>query len=103
MYTKNKADFDCTKEKDVVAELLYIAANALSSQSIYTLSNFYLNLSKYLNKDFSTFDTLLAENFFKIEDFSNAKNIYKKLIDNGSAFEWYSNKQISKILVIEVY
>ena len=54
--------FDCKKEKDVAAELIYIAANALSSQSVYPLSNFYLNLSKYLNKDFHAFDTLLAEN-----------------------------------------
>ena len=29
-----------------------IAANALSSQSMYVQSNFYLNLAKYLNKDF---------------------------------------------------
>ena len=57
---KNNFKFDCTKEQDVIAELLYIAANALSSQSIYQISNFYLNLSKYLNKEFHSFDTLLA-------------------------------------------
>ena len=44
-----------------------------------TLSNFYLNLSKYLNKDFRAFDSLLAENFFKIDDFLEAKKIYENL------------------------
>ena len=96
-----KLDFNCKKEKDVVAEMLYIAANALSSQSIYPLSNFYLNLSKFLNEDFSTFDTLLAENFYNIEDFYTAKKIYSKLVKNGIAFKWYSNKQISRILIKE--
>ncbi len=99
--SENNFDFDCKREKDVAAELLYIVANALSSQSIFPLSNFYLNLSKYLNKDFHAYDTLLAENFFKIDEFSNAKEIYKKLIKHGRAFEWYSNKQISRILIIE--
>ena len=77
-----------------MAELLYIAANALSSQAIYPLSNFYLNLSKFLNKKFYAFDTLLAENFYKINDLSSAKKIYERLANNGSAFKWYSDKQI---------
>ena len=97
----NSNEFDCRKEKDVAAELIYIAANALSSQSIYPLSNFYLNLSKYLNKNFHAFDTLLAENYYKINDFNSSKKIYRKLINRGSAFKWYSNKQISRILIQE--
>ncbi len=97
----NTFNFNCKKETDVTAELLYIAANALSSQSIYSLSNFYINLSKYLNKDFYGFDILLAENFYNIEDYSSSKKIYKKIINRGSAFKWYSNKQISRILIKE--
>ncbi len=99
--SKNTFNFDCKKETDVAAELLYIAANALSSQSIYPLSNFYINLSKYLNKDFKSFDILLAENFYKIEDYLNSKRIYKILISQGRAFKWYSNKQIARILIKE--
>ena len=99
--SKNNFDFDCKKKQHVVAEILYITANALSSQSIYPLSNFYLNLSKYLNKEFLAFDTLMAENLYKINDLSGAKNIYKKLTNYGDAFKWYSNKQISRILIQE--
>ena len=98
---KDSFEFDCKKEKDVVAELIYIAANALSSQSIYPLSNFYLNLSKYLNKDFHAFDTLLAENYFKIDDLNESKKIYKRLINHGRSLKWYSEKQISRILIKE--
>ena len=56
--SKISSRFNCEKVEDVVAEILYITANALSSQSIYSLSNFYLNLAKYLNKNFHAFDTL---------------------------------------------
>ena len=99
--SKNNFDFDCKKKQHIVAEILYLTANALSSQSIYPLSNFYLNLSKYLNKEFLAFDTLMAENLYKINDLSGAKNIYKKLTNYGDAFKWYSNKQISRILIQE--
>ena len=43
----------------------------------------------------------MAENFYKIDDFSRAKKIYKKLINYGDAFKWYSNKQIARILIQE--
>ncbi len=97
----NKFDFDCRKKNHVVAEILYVTANALSSQSAYSLSNFYLNLSKHLNRDFHAFDTLLAENFYKIEDFLSAKKIYQKLKNHGNAFKWYSNKQIARIFILQ--
>tara|TARA_B100000941_G_C28505746_1_gene557178 strand:- start:842 stop:2542 length:1701 start_codon:yes stop_codon:yes gene_type:complete len=99
--SRTPLDFDCKNKQHVTAEIVYIAANALSSQSIFPLSNFYINLSKYLNRDFIAFDTLLAENFYKIEDFKNAKKTYKKLTNYGSAFKWHSNKQISRILILE--
>ena len=53
---RHKNSFNCQNLSDVVAELFYITANALSSQQIYTFSNFYLNLLKYLNNDFHSFD-----------------------------------------------
>ena len=96
-----KFNFDCKKQQNVSAEIIYITANALSSQSIYILSNFYLNLSKYLNADFNLFNTLLAENYYKIEDYDNSKKTYNILSKNGEAVRWYSNKQISRILILE--
>ena len=45
---KNILAFNCKKKTNVAAEILYVAANVLSSQSMYSLSNFYLNLAKYL-------------------------------------------------------
>ena len=94
---KQELKFNCKNEAHVSAEILYITANVLSSQNIYHLSNFYLNLAKFLNEDFHSYDTLLAENFFKIKGFEEAKKIYNSLSKQGEAFTWYSAKQLAKI------
>ena len=98
---KNISAFNCKREMQVVAEILYITANALSSQSIYPQSNFFLNLSKYFNEDFISYDALLAENFYKIGDFKKAKKIYYNLGKHGDAFNWFSAKQLSSIFIQE--
>ena len=94
-------NFNCQNLSHVVAEILYITANALSSQDLYVFSNFYLNLSKYLNKDFHSFDTLLAENFYKIDNFKKAKKTYNEIGKKGQIFLWYAAKQNAKIFVEE--
>ena len=97
----NTSSFNCKNKEHVIAEILYITSNALSSQSIYPLSDFYLNLAKYLNKDFHSYDTLSAENFYKNDNFENAKKVYNKLSKKGKAFQWYSSKQLTRIYIQE--
>jgi len=97
----NQSNFDCQNQLHVAAEILYITANALSSQSIYALSNFYLNLAKYLNSNFNSFNNLLAENFYKTDNFKQAKKIYNDMRKQGTAFIWYAAKQNSRILIKE--
>ncbi len=96
---KNVLIFNCKKKEHVIAEILYITANALSSQAIYPLSNFYLNLAKYLNEDFHSYNTLLAENYYKNDNFKKAKKIYNDLSKNGDAFNWFSSKQLARIFI----
>ena len=98
---KNERNFNCQNQSHVAAEILYITANALSSQSIYTFSNFYLNLAKYLNGNFHSFNTLLAENFYKTGNLKQAKKIYNLLGKKGEAFNWHAAKQNSRILIKE--
>ena len=95
---KYRDDFNCQNQSHVVAEILYIVANALSTQSLYNFSNFFLNLSKYLNNDFYSFDTLLAENYYEMGEFEKSKKIYNSIGNNGAAFLWYASKQNAKIL-----
>ena len=97
----NTSGFDCKSKEHVIAEILYVTSNALSSQLIYPLSDFYLNLAKFLNKDFHSYDTLLAENFYKVDNFEEAKKVYNKLSKKGKAFQWYSSKQLARIYIQE--
>jgi len=93
---KNK--FDCKNLSNVVGELLYISSNALSSRFIYDESNFYLNLAKYLNPNFISYEALHAENFYLSGNLEGAKKIYKKIGSFGEVYSWYATKQIVKIL-----
>jgi len=91
--------FNCRNIKHVVAEILYIVANGLASQQNYVTSNFYLNLAKYLNSNFISFETLYAENFYSINEYNEAKKIYNKIKKNGSTYSWYASKQTASILI----
>jgi len=90
--------FDCKNSSHVIAEILYIAANALASQENYKASNFYLNLAKYLNPNFISFETLYAENFYILEQYAEAKNIYDEIKKHGSIYSWHASKKIASIL-----
>ena len=95
---RNNFEFDCANSSNIMAEIFYIYANALSSQGDYKLSNFYINLSKFLNPKFMSYDALLAENFFILKKNNEAKLFYEKLSKLGSTYKWYAAKKISVIL-----
>ena len=95
---KNYNLFDCNKKNHIVAEIFYVIANALSVQGNYELSNFYVNLSKYLNPNFSSYNSLLAENFSILKKYEKSKKIYKKLSNTGTIYKWHSDRQTAFIL-----
>ena len=90
-----KNNFDCKNVSHVVAELFYITANALSTRSIYSLSNYYVNLAKYLNQNFFSYNTLLAENFVMKGNYERAKEIYLVIKRSGEIYSWHSSKQVA--------
>ena len=93
-----KDQFDCKNTKHVIAEILYVVANGLSSQGNHVASNFYLNLAKYLNPNFSSFETLYAQNLEVLEKYSKAIKIYNNIKKIGLNYSWYSSKRIAFIL-----
>lgn len=96
---KTNNQFDCSEPNQVIAEMLYVVANALAAQSNYVASNFYLNLANYLNPNFQSYATLYAENFYNIEEFDKAKELYMEIQKQGSVYSWHANKQIAFILI----
>ncbi len=94
-------NFDCKNISHLVAELFYITANALSTQSIFSISNYYLNLAKYLNSSFSHFEILLAENYQSSNNYKIAKKMYKKISSFGETYKWHASKQLAFIFLEE--
>ncbi len=91
--------FECKNISHVLAELFYITSNALSSETLYSISNFYLNIAKYLNPKFISFDTLYAENFYRTKNYSEAIKIYNQIKKKDYVYRWYASKQIYSILI----
>ena len=95
---KTGNEFNSRKINHIIAEILYIISNGLSSQENYTASNFYLNLAKYLNPNFLSFETLYAENFEATKQYPEAIKAYNKIKKIGPNYNWHSSKKIAYIL-----
>jgi len=94
---KIKEIFDCRNPNHLIGEFFYLISNLQSSEKNYTLSNFYLNLSLYLNSDFIFNNALLAENYFYLEDYQNSKKIYLKFDSINPIYDWYAKKRLTWI------
>ena len=89
--------FSCKNSRDVVGEFLFIISNLYSEQEIEK-SNFYFNLSNYLNPKFKFNLALLAENYYQKGDFSKSENILKNFGKRNEIYYWYRIKKIAQIL-----
>ena len=89
--------FDCKNPKDSLAEFFYIIANLYASEEYYKLSNFYLKISLYLNKQFKQNKALLAENYFYQKKYEASKKVYRTVAKVGDVYSWHSAKNISAI------
>jgi len=91
--------FDCKSTQDVIAEVFYIASNSLAAQNNYRASNFYLDLAKYLNPNFTSYDSLYAENLIAVKEYERARKIYTEIKKRGEVYNWYASKQIAFIFI----
>ena len=94
-----KNNFNCKNITNIIAEIFFISSNAAASQNNYITSNFYISLAKYLNSNFISYETRYAENFFNIQEYKEAKKIYKKIKKNGSVYSWYASQKIASIFI----
>ena len=95
---KSKNKFSWQNPEDILAEIFYAFANALSVQKRFELSNLYINFSKYLNSNFKSYDALLAENLLSLGKKIDSKKIFLKLFEIGSFYKWNSSKEIALII-----
>ena len=97
-FKKFKKHFSCKQEADILAEFLFLISNLYSSQGEYEKSNFFLNISNYLNPKFYFNLSLLAENYFVNSNFDLAKKVLKKFDEEDEIYNWYKIKKKAQII-----
>ena len=93
--------FSCKNEADIISEFLFIIANLYSSQEEYEKSNYYLNISNFLNNKFIFNYSLLAENHLLNEEYKKAEKILKIFNRKFEIYFWFKIKKIGQIISIK--
>ena len=76
---------------DGLAELFYLFGAIYKDQNQIGTSTFYLNLSDYLNPNFTSNKILGIEDHLLLNDNNKSKIELSKIQDLGSEFYWYAN------------
>ncbi len=95
---KFKEVFSCKNQNDLIAEFLFLISNLYSAQDNYEMSNFYLNLSNFLNPRFVFNLSLVAENHYFNKDYEKAKKVLKKFKKDDDFYYWFRLKKEAQII-----
>jgi Flp pilus assembly protein TadD len=91
--------FSCNNHNDVISEFLFLVSNLYSSQDDFEKSNFYLNLSNYLNPKFKFNLSLVAENFYLNNEYYKVKKVLKKFDKKDEFYYWFRVKKEAQIII----
>ena len=94
--------FSCKNSNDVIGEFFYLVANLYSSNKNYDKSNFYLNISRYLNPKFKFNLSLLADNYYLNDNYEKAKKILKYFNEKDNFYYWFKIKKQTQIISKEL-
>ena len=93
--------FSCNNHNDIVSEFLFLISNLYSSQDNFEKSNFYLNLSNYLNPKFILNSSLVSENFYLNQDYKKVKKVLKNFDKENEFYYWFRIKKETQIIINE--
>ncbi len=90
--------FSCKNHNDIIGEFFFLISNLYSSQDDFEKSNFYLNLSNYLNPKFIFNLSLVAENQYFNKEFKKAKKTLKRFKKDDIFYNWFRIKKEAQII-----
>ena len=96
--SKYKNIFSCKKEKDNLAEFFFLIANLYFSEENIEKSNFYFNISNYLNPKFKYNLGLLVENYYYLKNYEEVKKILNNFNKNDDLYYWFKIKKLTQII-----
>ena len=91
--------FSCQSELDILSEFFFLISNLYSSQQNFNKSNFYLNLSIFLNPKFKFNFSLMAENYYSEGDYARSKRILNSFTPKDGIYYWYKIKKRADIIL----
>ena len=100
-YKKFTKIFSCSNHNDIVSEFLFLIANLYSSEKDLNKSNFYSNLSYYLNPKFKFNLTLIVENYYENNEYKKVKKIIQNFNDDEQFYYWFRIKKEAQIIIEE--
>ena len=93
--------FSCNNHNDIISEFLFLISNLYSSQDNFEKSNFYLNLSNYLNPKFILNSSLVAENFYFNQEYDKVRKVLKNFDKKYEFYYWFRVKKETQIIIKE--
>ena len=93
--------FSCNNHNDIISEFLFLISNLYSSQDNFEKSNFYLNLSNYLNPKFILNSSLVAENFYFNQEYEKVRKVLKNFDKKYEFYYWFRVKKETQIIIKE--
>ncbi|RPG98114.1 MAG: hypothetical protein CBC66_002265 [Candidatus Pelagibacter sp. TMED106] len=93
--------FSCKSPDDILSEFFFLIANIYSSQKEFKQSNFYLNISHFLNPKFKFNLSLLAENYYMNDSYEEAKKVLKYFNKEDDLYYWFKLKKQTQIITKE--
>ncbi len=90
--------FSCKNHNDIIGEFFFLISNLYSSQDDFEKSNFYINLSNYLNPKFIFNLSLVAENQYFNKEFKKAKKTLKRFKKEDIFYNWFRIKKEARII-----
>ena len=91
--------FSCQNYNDIMSEFLFLISNLYSSENKFKESNFYLNLSNYLNPKFKFNLSLVTENLYLNDEYKKVKKILKNFEKEDNYYYWYRIKKEAQIIL----
>ncbi len=90
--------FSCKDYNHLIGEFLFLISNIYSSQDEFKKSNFFLNLSIFLNPKFIFNLSLIVENLYLNENYEKAKEVLINFENEEDFYYWYRIKKESHIV-----
>ena len=100
-FTKFKKIFSCHNELDILGEFFFLISNLYSSQENFNRSNFYLNVSIFLNPKFKFNLSLMSENYYLNGNYDKSIKVLNKFDTSHNIYHWYKIKKKTDILFKE--